>query len=144
MTIVVPDLGETELLRVLLIREDMAGVPWHLHLYANDYTPHRESTLPDFTEASFPGYDVVEIDRAGWTLPAPVGGVAVSYWGSSATTWTPSSGSQAVYGYFVTDAADALVLWALRFDAPQIATPGTPVSVRPFMRMRSLVEPPPP
>lgn len=39
-----------------------------LRLYTNEFTPHRNQTIADFTEADFPGYKPIELSPSDWTI----------------------------------------------------------------------------
>lgn len=143
MPLVVPDLGEVELLRLMLKTALAVDEPLSLRLYANDYAPNRQSVLANFTAASFDGYAPITLARAGWSAPATVGGIAQSTHGAAPAQWIAASGSQTCYGYYVTDAAGAVVYWAERFPAPLTVTTAVPILVVPVMRLRSESQPAP-
>lgn len=144
MALIVPDEGEPLLLDQLLIVEADPGPVWHLHLYQNDYSPNKTSTLADFTEADFSTYAIVELLRSDWQASAEFGGAAYSFYGVTFIEWFAGSGSQVIYGYYVTDEADEFVLWCERFPTPQTASVVNSVKMQPSMRLRSEVEPDPP
>jgi hypothetical protein len=141
MPLVVPDLGEVEMLRWTLRADLTRTVNLTLHLFKNDYTPHRESVIGDFTEADFDGYAPVALDWGQWTGPNSVGGVAVSLYGSGFQTFTPATGTQDIYGYYVTDAEDEICIWAERFPTVVVTDAAHPVQVQPVMRGHSEFEP---
>jgi hypothetical protein len=89
-----------------------------IHLFANNMTPHIDSVIGDFTEATFTGY--------------PAGGVAVATW--PAPYWLPDDGNvhttavhqfqatdgvtpNIIYGYYVTDKNGAL-FYAAKLPVP--------------------------
>jgi hypothetical protein len=39
-----------------------------LRLYSNDFTPHRNQSLADFTEADFPGYKPIRLAPSDWSV----------------------------------------------------------------------------
>lgn len=143
MPLVVPDEGELVLLDVLLRANVSPSLNWVVRLYANNYTPNRESLLIDFTEASFGGYLPKLLTRSSWTSPATVAGSAQSTYGTDYLVWTASSGSETVYGYYVTDAPATVCLWAERFLNPMTVTDLNPALVLPLMRLRSENQPAP-
>jgi hypothetical protein len=140
---VVPDLGEKQLLGVMLKTALLVDANWRLHLFQNNYSPNRVSEITDFVEANFDGYDVVELDRSVWLDPVSIGGVAYSTYGTSLVSWLATSGSQTVYGYYVTDADDTVVLWAERTTTGTVVTTFTPFQMLPLMRLHSEFEPAP-
>lgn len=139
--IVVPDEGEIYLLDVLL-REPTPD-PFVLRLFCNDYHPHRESILADFTQASYSGYSPVGLSRGTWTAAVTSGGYAISTYGTAFLQFLPASGGETVYGYYVTDADETVCLWAQRLDASVEITPTTPLLLLPLLRLRSEVQPAP-
>lgn len=144
MPLVVPDLGEIFLLD-LLLREDVSSADrFLLHLYKNDYSPNRVSELIDFEEATFAGYEVVELARDQWSESETVGGYAVSLYGTGYQQWVATTGDQDIYGYYVTDQADEVVLWAERFGTMVTVSEVNPVLLIPVMRLRSEYQPAPP
>lgn len=143
MPIVVPDLGERVLLRRMLTPESADSDPLYLRLYSNDYTPHRESLLADLTEATFSGYAPVALDPADWSAPVTTGGVAQTVHGPGVYSWVASSGTQDVYGYYVTDETDSYLLWAERYPSPVAVSATVPAVVFSLMRLRSIFQPEP-
>lgn len=141
--IVVPDEGERELLARMLAPTEVDDSPFILHLFTNDYTPHRETTLADFTEVVLAGYASVDLVNADWQTPVTVGGVARCVWGTSFTDFTVSGGSTPVWGYYVSNFAENVCLWAQRFDAVKTLDALTPVSLIPVMRLHGEYEPAP-
>lgn len=144
MAIVVPDLGEIELLKVMLQTALAVDQVWHVHLFQNDYHPNRESVLDDFVEATFSGYEVLDLNRDQWLDPVTIGGVASTTYGVTLASWVSTSGSQVVYGYYVTDEGDSVVLWAERTSDGTVVSTSTPYQMLPLMRLHSESEPPPP
>ncbi|WP_254510427.1 hypothetical protein [Anatilimnocola floriformis] len=97
-----------------------------LKLFKNNVTPSATSTVATFTQADFTGYSAKSLARASWTAPSTVSGKA--YLSYADQTWTNGGSSQTVYGYYVTTADDATLLWAERFDTPRSVTTTTMVS----------------
>lgn len=144
MSIVVPDLGEKYLLKTMLQTALATDEPLHLHLFKNNYTPNRESELDDFVEADYSGYAIIQLDRSEWRDPVTMNGVAVTLYGLTPLSWVSASGTQTVHGYYVTNEADDLVIWAERFVTPALITTSSgPVLVF-LMRLHSELEPAPP
>ncbi len=108
-------------------------VPWgsttskvNVHLAKNSFTPGPGLTLASLTEADFPNYDalspndakpVVTVDPnnqdALLRLLDPTGGWA---WTCDDTI----SPNQTIYGYYVTNAADSVLVGAETFDEPVV------------------------
>lgn len=138
MAIVIPDEGKLFLLNQL-IRQDVTEIfPFVLRLFQNDVTPDADTVRADLTESSFAGYLPVELVRADWTAPLISDDRAESVWGTTPVAFTPSSGSQFCYGYFVTDIDDNFVLWAERKPVPSSLDPTHPLYLIPVMRLRQL------
>ena len=117
---------------------------WHLRLFKNDYTPNRDTVLADLVEADFDGYLPIEIDPTLWGAPSSPFGAAVSYYDAFFLPFPCVSGSQVVYGYYLTFDNGAYLLWSQRWDAIQAATPSSPPQVWPVLTGRSASEPIPP
>jgi hypothetical protein len=138
--IVVPDEGEIVLMDWMLSDGPADLV---LHLYKNDYTPHRESVVTDFTEADFVDYASVTLTVAGWQPAVLDMGAAQKKWGSDFLAFATSGTSQVIYGYYVTTADGLTLVWAERFPAPQTVTVTSPAMLWPLLRGHSEVEPAP-
>ena len=80
----------------------------HMHLFKNSLTLNGTEVLGSFTEATFTGYAVVTL--SGFAAAAISGTQAYST--GSVATFTLTAGSQNIYGYYVTDAADSKLYWA--------------------------------
>jgi hypothetical protein len=111
MAIVVPDVGEVTLLENI---KTSYSNSFHLHLYKNNFTPVEASVLGDFTEADFSGYAT---QAFGFTTALTVAGI--SYIVGSPLMWQQNGGgtSNTIYGYYVTDNSNTILLWAERFSS---------------------------
>jgi hypothetical protein len=139
---VYPDEGEREILRRALSPAAGDSSAFHLRLYKNNYSPVKDSTLGDFTEADFDGYAQQDVIPANWPAPTTAGGVAQSIYGPGVLEFDCNSGSQNVYGYYVVDATGTIVLWAERLPgAPVVASPTTPVLVALVVQLHSEIQP---
>lgn len=86
-------------------------------LYTNDFAPDPSTLLADFTEATFTGYGEATIATWGDTIntgPARAGSTAQATFTAGAIV----APGQTVYGYYVTDAAETVVLFSERFTDP--------------------------
>jgi hypothetical protein len=93
--------------------------PWStavLHLFSNNVTPDNTTTLAGLTEATFAGYSSVTL--GGWTAASLAAHVASST--ANPVTFTLTSGSQNIYGWYVTS-ADGELLCAGRDVAAPVA-----------------------
>jgi hypothetical protein len=129
MTLLAPNVGVQEILKRALNFSATGDVK--LHLFQNDYTPVEGSTVANLTEATWTGYAIKTLTGASWTVTNADPSEA-SY---AIQTFTSSAGSQnqANYGYYITDSANSILLWAERFtDGPYtIVNNGDTISVTP-------------
>jgi len=97
----------------------------HVHLTMAPFTPNLDMVLGDFTEATFDGYAALDLGVGSQpiyydaetglltiTLEDPAGGY---HWVTTGVTNLP----QTIYGCYVTDNADAVLLGAMALDTPQ-------------------------
>ena len=124
MAVVIPDVGKLRFMDWMLINEDPLTSPVVVNLFKNDYTPVAGTTTGDFVLADFTGYTSKDIERTDWTAPAIIGGKASVTAPSAPMHWDNSGSSQTVYGYWVEDPDSGDVLWAKRFDTPQVVNGG--------------------
>ena len=129
MALVAPNVGVQEILRRALNYSATGDVK--LKLYQSNTTPGETDTTSTYTEATFTGYAEKTLTGASWTVTNADPSEA-SY---AEQTFTSSAGSQnqAVYGYYVTNSAGTVLLWAERFtDGPYtIVNNGDAIKVTP-------------
>lgn len=129
MALVAPNVGVQEILRRALNYSATGNVV--LRLYSSNTTPGETDTTATYTEATFTGYSAITLTGASWTVTNADPAVA-SY---AEQTFTSSAGSQnqAIYGYYVTNAAGTVLMWAERFtDGPYtIVNNGDAIKVTP-------------
>lgn len=108
MALVLSDDGISTILAIA--RAEWNSVNPNLHLYSNNLTPNTSSTLGSFTECTFPGYAAIALASFG----APSVSSHVATMSETTRTFTRSSTGTAenVYGYFVTDDTDTVLLWS--------------------------------
>jgi len=134
MALVVPDLGEIELLTKLLINtadtED-----YILRLYKNNYTPIAATVIGSFTEADFTNYAEKTIARSDWAAPSTVSNKAES----SVTTqsWTCGATTNTIYGYYVVGATSGVCLWAEKFATERVLADGDILNLTPKFNLSS-------
>lgn len=120
MPIVAPNEGLPALLDYIL-KDNVDGVAdWELILFVNDITPDQDTEYADLTEATFTGYSSVTVTRGDWTAAEIADDVAVSTWGTSATTWTNTGSEQTVYGYAMVTATSPVIRLIERFASPVV------------------------
>lgn len=133
MALLTPNVGVQEMLKRALNFSATGDV--HLHLFKSNTTPAETDTVATYTEATFTGYSVKTLTGASWTI-TNADPSSASY---AQQTFTSSAGSQNenVYGYYVTNSADTILLWAERFsDGPyNIVNNGDAIQVTPVITL---------
>lgn len=121
-----------------LVQAESQSLPYHLHLFENNHTPANSDTVAAYTECTFPGYASVD-------LPAIVGvsiaaHIATATWAPEVFTRSAGGGTFNIYGYYVTDDTDAVLLWAQRDDLAPVTmnTVGQTYVVVPIMTFQDL------
>lgn len=129
MALLAPNVGVQEILRRALNYSATGDVI--LKLYQSNTTPAEGDTTATYTEATWTGYSAKTLTGASWTVtnadPAEASYAQQTY------TSTAGSQNQANYGYYVTNGAGTVLLWAERFtDGPYtIVNNGDTISVTP-------------
>lgn|SRR5262245_44055815 len=134
MPLLVPDVGEVELLRAGLGRVAM-GATDTLKLYTNNITPGESDTAGTYTEAAGFGYAAKSITNAtDWTVTTTAGTTEAV---APQQTWTFTGALGNVYGYYIIRADTGVLLWAERFtDGPyNIANNGDEIRVTPKIQL---------
>lgn len=88
----------------------------NLHLFKNDFSPGASNELVDFVEADFDGYAAQAVALIGGHY-GPDGEFYNSF---APAPWIMSGEThpQTVFGWFLTDVTNDLLLASARFDAP--------------------------
>lgn len=137
MTLIVPDVGEVELLTDLLGN----GENFTLKLFTNDVTPAESDTAGTYTEASFTGYSAKTLTRsisgATWATPSTSTGTTSSEYNSGTPqSWTMGdAGPVTVYGYFVIGATSTVLQWAERFASSRALSLNDVLNLTPRMEL---------
>lgn len=118
MALLVPNVGEVELLSRLLNKNAPDNVV--LHLYTNNVTPDEADVVGTYTEATAAGYSAITLTGASWSVATVTGTTTASY---AQQTFTFTAAEPAVYGYYVTNNAGTVLLWAERFTDGPYAIP---------------------
>lgn len=131
MALLVPDVGEVEMLKRILNFSATGDV--RIHLYSNNYTPVEGSTVANFTECSAAGYASQLLTGASWSIATSSGTSEAAY---AERTFTFTA-TQVVYGYYVTNSANTIVLWAELFTGGPFNIPagGGSVKVTPKIQL---------
>lgn len=132
MALLVPDVGEVELLKRLLYG-NAGRENWTLKLYKNNVTPAEGDTAATYTEADFTGYTSKTLtstqSASTWAVPSTTSGTTSSQYGT-AQTWNASP-AQTVYGYFVVGASSTILLFAEVFGTAKNLVSGDTLTVTP-------------
>jgi hypothetical protein len=102
-----------------------AATSMHVHLYKNALAPELDSVLGDFTEATFTGHTALAMTSGVQPvyydaltgnltilLQSPAGGL---HWICTVTPVVPET----IYGVYVTDTANAVLIGAVQLPTPQ-------------------------
>jgi len=117
MAAVVPNTGEKELLNRAI--KQIEGSK--LKLYANDYTATNGSSVGNVTECAVSGYAAITLAAGTWTVSTSAAITTANY--AQQTFSLTTAGS--AYGYYVTNSAGTILLWAERFTgAPYVLPAG--------------------
>lgn len=110
------------------------GLPPAVRLYTNDLSPTVLSTLADFDQATFPGYDRILISNPVRDVDPDLGAIRVRWNEVSFELTTHLPDRLRVFGYYVTDFLGAFVLWAERFPKRiYLQDPGDSISLVPTL-----------
>lgn len=124
-----PNVGNQEILK-RAFNVSAAG-DLKLKLYSNDVTPGETDTVATYTETDFTGYAAIDLPGTGCTVTNA--DPSEASW--AAKTFTSSAGSQNknCYGYYVTNSAGTILMWAERFTSPpyNIVNNGDTITVTP-------------
>lgn len=116
MPLLVPDVGEVELLKRVLYA-NAGSENLILKLYKTDVTPAEGDTAGSYTVADFTGYvdKTLTSSQSGgtWSVPTTNTGTTSSTYGTT-LSWSPTS-SQTVYGYYVVGATTGTLYFAEKF-----------------------------
>lgn len=138
MALVVPNEGELELLKKLLINTTDSE-NYLVRLYKNDPTLDDATTLTDFTQTTFTSYAQTTMVRgvAGncWDTPSTVSDKAQS--SGTAQSWTCGATGDTIVGYYVVGSSSNKVLWAEKFSTARVLTSGDILNLTPQFTLNS-------
>lgn len=137
MPLVVPNVGELELLDKLLKDALVTDENYILRLYKVDVTPDANSTVGTFTEADFSGYSAKTLNRASWSAAITISDKATSQYPQQ--SWTCGVTGNTIYGYYVLGANSGTLLWAERFVASRALEDGDVFQLTPTFTLNSEV-----
>lgn len=117
-----PDEGIGDQLYWILSAPISGVTNWQLVLWVNDYVPDNTTTLANLTEATWPGYSRVTLDRSTWTTPTVSSGCATSTYGTTPLVFYVGSVSPGTinYGAAYYDPGAAKLRWVQRFDSADL------------------------
>ena len=138
MALIIPNLGEIELLTKMLKAALSVDENYILKLYKTNVTLSASSVAADLNaeEATFTGYAAVTLTRAGWGTPSTVGGQASSTYGTVAS-WTCGATGNTIHGYYVLGATSGTLLWAEAFSSTRIMAEGDILNLTPVFTFYS-------
>jgi hypothetical protein len=93
---------------------------FHYHLYVNNFTPDRDTSLGALTEMAIAGYAIVTVTAAQFTLSGVAGHVG-SVIAPPIAFLNGTGGSEDAFGYFVTKTDNTTLLIASRFDGAPLS-----------------------
>lgn len=125
MALLVPDVGERELLGRMLNKNAPDNVV--LHLYTNNQTPAEGDTTANYTESTGTGYAAITLTGASWTIATVAGTTTAAY---AQQTFTYTGAEPNIYGYYVTNLAGTTLLWVEKFTDGPYAIPSGGGSVK--------------
>jgi hypothetical protein len=137
MTLVVPNVGEIELLNKMLKAALTVNEDYTMKLYKNNATPDQNSVATDFTEATFTGYAAKTLLRSNWVSSTTVSNKAQSQYPQQ--SWTCGATGDTIYGYYMVGATSTILLWAERFTNPRVLTNGDILNITPVFTLNSEV-----
>lgn len=137
--IVIPDEGKIWLADYLLSDPAPDTDPLVCRLFKTNTPLLAETVRSDLVEANYSGYLPIDLTRAGWTDAAMVDGWAQKTWGTTFLQFIPSSGTQDIWGYFVTDPDDNFILWGEKRATAKTVSASNPFLLLPVMRLRAAV-----
>lgn len=120
--ILVPDVGEVELLKRLLYANS-GSENGTLKLFKNNITPAESDVASTYTVADFTGYNNLTLTStqsgATWGVPATSSGTTTSTYATNMGPLTNSGAAQTVYGAYVVGATSTTLWFSDLFAAPR-------------------------
>ena len=119
MALVMADLGSDLILDTFFVATAVQDLK--LKLFATDVTPdpNGADVVGDYTEASGGGYAAKTLARgAGWTVTTADDPSDAIYTQQTFTFTGVLTTNGTIYGYYVTNAAGTVLLWAEKLGAP--------------------------
>jgi len=134
MALIVPDLGEQELLDKAIKDALSVDEGYSLRLYKAVSPALGESTVTaNFTVADFTGYANVALTRSGAAAAQTSAGTTFTTWAQQ--EWTNTGASQTVLGYYVVAATSGVTLWAEAFAVARTLETGDKLQLTPRLEL---------
>lgn len=133
MALVIPDVGEVELLDKMLKDALSSDEDYTLKLYKTDVTPAESDTASSYTVADFTNYVNKTLTRAGWAGASTAGGTTSSSYAQQ--SWTCGASGNTIYGYYVIGATSTVLLWAEKFATARVLASGDTLNLTPKMEL---------
>jgi len=138
MALVVPNLGELELLDKMLKDALSVDEDYILKLFHTNVTPDENSAASSFVEATFTNYAAQTLTRTLWNTAVTNGSnKAESSYGSSALSWTCGATGDTIYGYWVIGATSSTCLWAEAFATARVLASSDVLNLTPKFTLNS-------
>jgi hypothetical protein len=96
--------------RTTLLDKILSCTDYYVKLFTNEV----DENNPEFTEASFLGYDQVKLDKDNWNASVIESGLAVSYYKYPVFWVSKNILNVVIYGYYVVDDSNT-VIWYQKF-----------------------------
>jgi hypothetical protein len=104
-------------------------------LYINDYTPVPGIVFGDLTECNLDDYERF-VETPGTWSQGETAHVQILTAPMAAVFTTTDTDGQLCYGYFIYKETDGSMLWAQRFDTPQLLVNGVPITFTPREKLK--------
>ncbi len=102
-----------------------------IKLFKSNTTPSGSTVVGDLTECDFAGYSAANLTWASASQVSSKGSAT-----ASDVTFTASSGSQTVYGYYACK-TDGTLLWVERFGSSKVIDSSNPITISPKFTLSS-------
>lgn len=118
----------------------LSGSNLVVRLFKSNTTPAKTDTIGTYTQADFDGYMGVGVGT--WNQGGPDGAGRMDITASAACNFTVGSspsGSQNIYGYYITDTSGSKLVVAERFDSAPVvmAVTGDSIHITPTITLVS-------
>lgn len=137
MPLIIPSEGEIELCDKMLKDALSVDEGYSLRLYtAVSPALGPNTTLANFTEATFTGYSAKSLTRAGASAATTVSGAAQITWAQQ--SWTNGGASpQTILGYYMVAVTSGKVLWCEAFGTSRVLNQNDVLQLTPLFDLAS-------